>query len=512
MLNSVLSQMAQQCQSWFVGFPSDLRKDLQDAQSALVVLNELSNQVPANIEAKYTDDKTCDFMFALKMRISTLNPGGFTLFPSGWIGADGKSQPILLCISRQQDVPDLCTVCVINSGSVGLSYHPIKFETDTNQKYKLSFIFHDVPFAKISDGAFWFMIARLTANPHATHTASLFYEQLLPFLNMRSIRSNLADNVKPSRNGVPWAIAPRGGDCSLVWCILYGIYSAFSLRGWTESQIKCFEVLIRWQLCRIAVHDFQNDISNISDSDRFTVRMCVKELMAESSRLSQDETLCVTSPVLLRQMQQFSEQVLQKINDVIDVENVPLVLKASEEDILKGAEDCSAEYMPFPMFDGFDRTESVEGLAGPADLDKNFRPVQFSLVKDIFVSFEDIACGLRHCDHLCTLLAYQKDAVKNTACLSIALIQYIFTHSMPLPLARGHSKLAQCLWQQPIRYETQIDILRLLHSVARHFIACALSLRYTRSFDATRILITAAMTMVADACVRMRASDIPSFF
>jgi len=168
--------------------------------------------------------------------------------------------------------------------------------------------------------------------------------------------------------------------------------------------------------------------------------------------------------------------------------------------------------MPFPLFDGFDRTESIEGLAGPADLDKNFRAVQFSLVKDVFHSFEDIACGLRHCDHICTLLAYQKDAVKNTSCLSIALIQYIFTHSMPLPLARGHPKLAQCLWQQPIRYETQIDILRLLHSVARHFIACALSLRYTRSFDATRILITAAMTMVADACVRMRASDIPSFF
>jgi hypothetical protein len=356
------------------------------------------------------------------------------------------------------------------------------------------------------------MIARLTANPHGTHTASLFYEQLLPFLNMRSIRSNLADNVNPSRNAIPWAIAPRGGDCSLIWCILYGIYSAFSLRGWTESQIKYFEALIRWQFCRIAVHDFEADILNVSDSDRFTTRMCIKELMAECSRLSQDETLCVTTPVLLRQMQQFSEQVMQKINDVIDVENVPLVLKASEEENLKGADDCSAEYMPFPLFDGFDRTESIEGLAGPADLDKNFRPVQFSLVKDVFHSFEDIACGLRHCDHLCTLLAYQKDAVKNTSCLSIALIQYIFTHSMPLPLPRGHSKLAQCLWQQPIRYETQIDILRLLHSVSRHFIACALSLRYTRSFDATRILITATMTMVADACVRMRASDIPSFF
>jgi hypothetical protein len=82
------------------------------------------------------------------------------------------------------------------------------------------------------------MNSRLTANPHETHTASIFYEQLLPFLNMRSIRSNLADNVKPSRNGVPWAVAPRSGDCSLVWCILYGIYSALFLRGWTEPQMK----------------------------------------------------------------------------------------------------------------------------------------------------------------------------------------------------------------------------------------------------------------------------------
>ena len=94
---------------------------------------------------------------------------------------------------------------------------------------------------------------------------------------------------------------------------------------------------MRWQFCRVAVHDFEADLPNISDSDRFTVRMCIKELMAESSRLSQDETLCVTTPVLLGQMQQLSEQVMQKINDVIDVENVPLVLKVSDEDTLKGA-------------------------------------------------------------------------------------------------------------------------------------------------------------------------------
>ena len=46
-----------------------------------------------------------------------------------------------------------------------------------------------------------------------------------------------------------------------------------------------------------------------------------------------------------------------------------------------------------------------------------------------------------------------------------------------------------------MRYETQIDLLKLLHQLSQHFAASALSLSLDRSFDAAR-------TMTVRACVR----------
>ena len=63
---------------------------------------------------------------------------------------------------------------------------------------------------------------------------------------------------------------------------------------------------------------------------------------------------------------------------------------------------------------------------------------------------------------------------------------------------------------QPMRYETQADLLRLLSVVAQHFASASLSLRLTRSFDAVRILVMACIVTVADAIMRIVACDVPS--
>ena len=48
-----------------------------------------------------------------------------------------------------------------------------------------------------------------------------------------------------------------------------------------------------------------------------------------------------------------------------------------------------------------------------------------------------------------------------------------------------------------MRYETQLDLLRSIMLIARHFSAAALSIKVTRSFDATRILTMACMAALA---------------
>ena len=83
---------------------------------------------------------------------------------------------------------------------------------------------------------------------------------------------------------------------------------------------------------------------------------------------------------------------------------------------------------------------------------------------------------------------------------------------MPLPLPDTHPERAsRCFWaSEPMRYETQADLLRLLNLVARHFAACSFSIRVTRSFDAVRLVTVACLVAIADAVMRIRTCDVPS--
>ena len=61
-----------------------------------------------------------------------------------------------------------------------------------------------------------------------------------------------------------------------------------------------------------------------------------------------------------------------------------------------------------------------------------------------------------------------------------------------------------------LRYETQVDLLRLLHRVSQHYSIAALSLRVDRAFDGARILTMACIATIADAVLRLEACDVPS--
>eukprot|EP00975_Prorocentrum_lima_P017316 3661711-Prorocentrum_lima.AAC.1 len=93
---------------------------------------------------------------------------------------------------------------------------------------------------------------------------------------------------------------------------------------------------------------------------------------------------------------------------------------------------------------------SVENLAGPAELVPIFRPVELTLVPNHTDTFNEIANAMRHADHLCMLLEFQADTLKNTFVIRTALIQHLFTTVISLPLPRNHPKRGQCMWAQPI--------------------------------------------------------------
>jgi hypothetical protein len=110
-------------------------------------------------------------------------------------------------------------------------------------------------------------------------------------------------------------------------------------------------------------------------------------------------------------------------------------------------------------------------------------------------------------------MSYQTEQIRNTYCLRVALIQHIFTKVVPVPFAPDHpDRATKCFWAQPMRYETQADLLRMLNMVTQHYTASVFSLKLTRSFDAARILTMSCIAAIADCVARTVVTDTPSEF
>lgn len=67
-----------------------------------------------------------------------------------------------------------------------------------------------------------------------------------------------------------------------------------------------------------------------------------------------------------------------------------------------------------------------------------------------------------------------------------------------------------CIWDRPVHYELQVELLLSLQRLTEHFAAGAMSLVQSRPFDATCIIVTGCMAAVADALMRKIAVDEPS--
>jgi len=172
-----------------------------------------------------------------------------------------------------------------------------------------------------------------------------------------------------------------------------------------------------------------------------------------------------------------------------------------------------AEFVAYPMFDGFIRDEDVENLAGPLDSEQQiFRPVQLTRIPDKVEDFQGVVKVLRECEHQCVLLANQVRQVRSSEMHQVAVIGHVFTRVLPVPLSPTHPHLDKCMWRKAMRYETQLDVLRLVQHLSRLYTAAIMSLPLTRALDATRMLTVTAMAAIVDYVVRVCATDYPSMF
>lgn len=263
---------------------------------------------------------------------------------------------------------------------------------------------------------------------------------------------------------------------------------------------------MRLAMVRMIQHDL-HAVSDLSNSDTHLIELACSQL---SHHIGQPGA---KAPSSVMPVEQFS-LIQELINDVRSQsrrkrEHTSCIISGFQPSL---PSNLQAKWTAFPLFDRLGADADVEVLAGGSRLPPIVRPIQMTLVPDRVNNFLEISHALRHCDHLCQLVSSQTNHIKNTHFLRVSLIQHLFTQVIPIPLPHNHPKKQDCPYSKEISYHLQLDIIRSLHVVARHFTACTMSVKVTRELDATRILTMACLCAITDAVIRISASDIPSQF
>ena len=314
---------------------------------------------------------------------------------------------------------------------------------------------------------------------------------------------------KLSRASKPmWRTVPRGGDVSRMRCVMEACHYLLRCLGLTSTEAKHIGLLVRWAMTRMVVSDLKF-AKNMNTADTQLIKASVRQLSYAAAK----QALITDSPTTashLMNIKQCENELERRLDEI--AKNIGNEDKSIQDNFVLAANRIPTSATAHPLYGRFRRDIDVEKLIGGAPQQKIIRPVELTLVQSRVTNFNDVSNALRHCAQLCTLMSYQTDLIKNTYMLRASLIVHLFTDVIPMPLPTNHPKRStQCFWaSQPMRYETQTDLLRLINHVCRHFCAASLSLQVTRSFDAARILTMACMVCVADAVMRVIACDIPS--
>mmetsp|Transcript_15429 Transcript_15429/g.33214 ORF Transcript_15429/g.33214 Transcript_15429/m.33214 type:complete len:1344 (-) Transcript_15429:16-4047(-) len=389
----------------------------------------------------------------------------------------------------------------------GFDYHNARLDEETGKmKRNLCVTIEDIPSWRLCDSSFWFLLFRLKIYSDTSHTAKMLYETLLPYLNSKPLYANKNCFEISSMDLRTQRDVADGSFFHLLKatmrCVLMHI-------GLNHYQAKHISTLTRLEVCQMLRDDVER-IDGLREGDAILIHLACKQLADNGAKQSIEGENSPTSTEHLQEIASLINAIDARISTLLgplDQMRLPPQLSLSN----RGSVPWGA---CLPMFGQFRRDCSVEYLAGKSTLPPILRPVELSLVPEHVDDFNQVALALRHCVNVCTILDNQKDLIRNTYSIRVALIQHLFIQVIPLPLPRNHPRRADhCFWySRAMRYETQADILRLLELLGRHFVSASLSMTVTRSSDAARIITMAAVATVADAVVRICACDIPSQF
>lgn len=393
----------------------------------------------------------------------------------------------------------------------GLDFHPSQLDVGSGKvKFNVGMSVVGIPRYKLLDSSFWFMLLKCKIYPNPKHTAHFIYATLLPYLNSQPLYANESSFLLKSMD----MRSIRGTtDGSMFHLLKQSLRAALLLSGVPKSQVADETLQVRVGICEQTKVDLLR-VKSLQEHEATLIKIATKQLANAAGRRAYAEGSS-SSPDTLQQVAGLINEVDELVSRHMEQSTASrLPPQIASDARLTGGARVGQSGAEFPLFSCFKRDFDVEGLAGASRLRPILRPIVLSLVPEEVGDFNDVANALRHALRLCTLLENQREQIRNSACLRVVLLHHLFLNVIPLPLPYTHPlRQSNCFWQsQPMRYETQADILRLLEGTCRHFGAAAFSLDVSRSFDALRVITMACIATITDAVLRVQASDIPSLF
>ena len=245
------------------------------------------------------------------------------------------------------------------------------------------------------------------------------------------------------------------------WCSLESCQFLLRRKNFSPNKVGLLAVLIQWQMCQYMLDDI-GQLTHLTSNDSRLFTLACQHLARSAATQAQKPGGGGFTADLLRKVQAFIESVHTKIagmtkHSIMFQGQVELKdPRETGKQERSGASDDGllCKWQALPLFDRFVRADSVEALAGPAEIVPMFRPIQFTHVPEMCQSIDDVMMALRRCDHLCTLLSYQTETIKNTYMLRVAMIQHVFTQVIPIPMPINHpDRAVDDLWAQPMKYD-----------------------------------------------------------
>lgn len=466
-------------------------------------------------------------------RTRDMSVGSIMIVPGGWVhtlhntdkseAEEGVEQVVdehlvLYIITHEED--QSFSVAVVNTSGESLQYHATRGDDLTSDVESNAVLrFQGVPGHRLQDGAFWFMLLRMISHPGKRNTPETLYGILMPYLNQQPFLSNT------SLSDSDWTVLEHSADDIALLrgvgqTVLAAVRFALQRSGMSKIRATTSIAMLRANLVGMAQHDLEL-IDSLSGSEEVLLNAVARQAavgLSAASAYASTEGAAIGStedPVainLFNEVKAITNSVVMRVHDLRE----PARREEAPEPLMLGETATREGNADFPMLGRLRKDTSIEHLIGDARLEPILRPIQLTLVADKVNTFNDVTTAMRHSVHLCTLMGNQSDLIKNTYCLRLSLLQHLFTTVIPLPLPHNHpDRDTRCFWAsanraEPMRHETQSDILRLLHLLCRHYAACCLSVKATRSFDATRILTVGCIAAISDAVLRVSACDVPN--